>query len=408
MNSEQLFELALNLGAPWRVEELSFTGQQGSQELRIRIGYAKGSKFEDANGQRCSVYDSEVRHWQHLDFFQHRCIIECKVPRILDSTGKVKTVVVPWAREGSGFTLLLEALMMSLIESEMPVSRVAQLLGVNAPRVWVVFNYWISRALRDDCCKSLTRLGVDETSSKRGQDYITVAVDLDQRRVVAVTEKRNRESVQRVSEILKTKGATTAQISEVSMDLSPSYIAGVSETFHSAKITFDRFHVVKLLNQAMMEVYRVECAWHRELKGNKYTFVRNRDTLSSKQEANLTMFTEAYPSLGEAYRLKVLFNDLWDMADAQAARSFVIDWCAEVERKRIRPLMVFAKTVRGHLTGIVRFIETRISNGILEGINSKIQLAKRRARGFRKIENFMNMIYFLCGRLKMNYPHQTL
>ena len=113
---------------------------------------------------------------------------------------------------------------------------------------------------------------------------------------------------------------------------------------------------------------------------------------------------ELYPTLGEAYRLKVLFNDLWTMPDKPAAHALLDQWCAEVEAAKIPAFLKFAKTVRAHWHGIVHFVESRLSNGILEGINHKVQLAKRRAKGFRNIDNFINMIYFLCGKLKFSYP----
>jgi hypothetical protein len=78
------------------------------------------------------------RHWQHLSFFEHACYLHCAVPRIITPDGKVVTVVVPWARPGSGFTLLFEALALALIEREMPVNRVAELLRVNPQRIWTV------------------------------------------------------------------------------------------------------------------------------------------------------------------------------------------------------------------------------------------------------------------------------
>ncbi len=111
-----------------------------------------------------------------------------------------------------------------------------------------------------------------------------------------------------------------------------------------------------------------------------------------------------YPTPGEAYRLKVLFNDLWGMPGKPTAEAFLRQWYDEVDAAKIPALMKFANTVRAHWPGIVHFVESCITNGILEGINSKIQLAKRRASSYRNINNFMNMIYFLCGKLKFDYP----
>jgi len=187
------------------------------------------------------------------------------------------------------------------------------------------------------------------------------------------------------------------------MDLSPAFIAGAAESFPSAKITFARFHVVKLLNEAMDKVRKAERIEHDELKGYKYTFLKNRKNLSDKKEKALSGMIELYPTLGTAYRLKVLFNDRWEMPGKEAATAFLTNGCDEIEKAKIQAFMAFANTVRAHWSGIIHFVESGITNGILEGINSKVPLAKRRARGFRNIQNFINMICFLCGKMKFDY-----
>lgn len=339
-----------------------------------------------------------------FEFFEHHCYLYCAVPRIKTPTGSVETVVVPWARPGSGFTLLFEALAMALIEREMPVKRVAELLKVNPNRVWRLFNYWVNQAPQADDVSPITRLGVDETSTKKGHNYVTLGVDMDAARVVYVSEGKGKSSLQRIAEHLSSKGVAKDQVEQLSMDLSPAFIAGAAESFPTAQMTFDRFHVVKLLNEAMNKVRAGERKEHDALKGHKYTFLKNRQNLSSKQETALVGMLKLYPTLGETYRLKTLFNDLWEMPNKVSATAFLTQWCEEVNDANIPALMQFSKTVKAQWSGILHFVETRLNNGILEGINSKVQLAKRRARGYRNLDNFINMIYFLCGKMKFDYP----
>jgi transposase len=245
---------------------------------------------------------------------------------------------------------------------------------------------------------------VDETSAKKGHKYVTLGVDLDDSRVIHVCEGKGKETLQSIQQHLESKGVLAEQITQLSMDLSPSFIAGAAASFPSAEITFDRFHVVKLLNEAMDKVRKAERKEHDELKGHKYTFLKNRKNLSEKKEKSLAEMIRLYPTLGEAYRLKVLFDDLWGMPDKSAATAFLTQWCDEVEAAKIPAFTTFSKTVKAHWTGIIHFVESRITNGILEGINSKVQLAKRRARGYRNINNFINMIHFLCGKLTFDHP----
>ncbi len=405
MNSEHLFSMALGLQTPWEVKDISFTdNENGSRELHLHIGFISGSRFPDKTGELCSVHDTVPRKWQHLNFFEHTCYLHCAVPRITTTDKKVRTVEVPWARPGSGFTLLFEALALALIEREMPVNRVAEMLKVNPQRVWTLFNYWISKAKEADDMSSISKLGVDETSSKKGHKYLTLGVDLDESRVIHVIEGKGKATIKSIQKHLESKGVEKEQVQQISMDLSPSFIAGAAESFPKAQITFDRFHVVKLLNEAMNQVRIAERKEHDQLKGHKYTFLRNRNNLSDKQENALSEMITLYPTLGEAYRLKELFNDLWGMPDKQAAEAFLEQWCCEVEAAKIPAFERFSRTVKAHWGGIIHFVESRITNGILEGINSKVQLAKRRARGYRNIDNFINMVYFLCGKLKFDYP----
>ncbi len=405
MNSEHLFSMALGLQAPWEVKDISFTdNENGSRELHLHIGFISGTRFPDKTGELCSVHDTVPRKWQHLSFFEHTCYLHCAVPRIITTDKKVRTIEVPWSRPGSGFTLLFEALALALIEREMPVNRVAEMLKVNPQRVWNLFNYWISQAKEADDVSSISKLGVDETSSKKGHKYLTLGVDLDESRVIHVTEGKGKATIKSIQKHLESKGVEKEQVQQISMDLSPSFIAGAAESFPKAQITFDRFHVVKLLNEAMNQVRIAERKEHDQLKGHKYTFLRNRNNLSDKQENALSEMITLYPTLGEAYRLKELFNDLWGMPDKQTAEAFLAQWCGEVEAAKIPAFKKFSRTVKAHWSGIIHFVESRITNGILEGINSKVQLAKRRARGYRNIDNFINMVYFLCGKLKFDYP----
>ena len=405
MNSETLFAMALGLQSPWQVQEITFApNESGREELHINIGFPPGSRFADVSGTACPVHDTVGRRWQHLGFFEHACHLHCAVPRIKTPDGKVVTVAVPWARPGSGFTLLFEALALALIEREMPVNRVAELLRVNPQRVWTVFTHWVGKARVADDPSAITKLGVDETSTRKGHHYVTLGVDLDAGRVIHVTEGKGKETLDSIQKHLESKGVGKDQVKAASIDLSPAFIAGVKESFPSAAITFDRFHVVKLLNEAMNKVRKAERKEHEALKGHKYTFLKNPENLSETKRQELAEMIRLYPTLGEAYRLKTLFDDLWSMPDKPAADAFLKQWCAEAEEAKIPAFMKFANTVRAHWSGIVHYVESRLSNGILEGINHKVQLAKRRARGYRNIGNFINMIYFLCGKLKYDYP----
>lgn len=405
MNTTQLFQLALGLVPPWYVEKIEFsTTDEGDSQLDIFLSFHRGARFLDQSGQERPIHDTIKRQWQHLNFFQHRCFLHARVPRIKISSGEIKRVKVPWARPGSGFTLLFEAFAMSLIENEMPVNKAARILSVYPNRLWTVFNYWVSRALAKDDQSDVEDVGIDETSAKRGHNYVTLAADLKQRRVIFVTEGKDEKTIFAFKDHLEKKQVNPKQIKNIAIDMSPAYISGIMKTFPDSAMVSDRFHIVKLLNEAMNEVRKAERRQHNALKGHKYTFLKKDKNLTEQQRMNKYELIEDYPVLGEAYRLKELFDDFWDFKDPEEATAFLAYWCDLVEDANLRPFRKFAQTIKAHWTGVLNYINANISNGILEGINNKIQLAKRRARGFRNLDNFISMIYFIAGKLQFDYP----
>lgn len=406
MNSKEIFAMGLGLQSPWELRSINF--KKTAEKVRVldlEIGFERGSKFADDTGQLCGVYDTVERTWRHLNFFEHQCYLRCRIPRIKTSEGKVRQVSVPWARSGSGFTLLFEAFTMSLIEQEMPISGVGQIVQEYPNRIWTIFNHWIGVAYDEQQVSEVSVLGIDETSTKKGHNYVTVAVDMDSHRVVHATPGKDAATITNIREYLENKGCLPEQVKQVCIDLSPSFISGVSKEFEKASIIFDRFHVKKLLNKAMDEVRKQQAGEHKILKGHKYTFLKNNSSLSPSKKDQREELIELLPKLGEAYRLKVLFDDFWEMKYAEKAGAFLAFWCDMVQEAQLQPFIKFAQTIHKHWMGILNYIYVPISNGVLEGINSKIQLAKRRARGYRNIDNFINMIYFIAGKLKFNYPH---
>lgn len=405
-NSVDLFQLALQLSEPWFVKDVYYEDniEEKKFELHIVIGFIRGAEFKDKNGVFYKAYDTIEKTWRHLNFFQYKCYLHCNVPRIQTQSGETKMIEVPWSRQNSGFTLLFEAFTMALIEKEMPVNKVGELLNEYGQRVWTIFNYWIDKAKRKDTAETVTKLGFDETSIRKGHNYITTAVDMEKSRVISISEGKGIDSVTDIKIELETKGIQSKQIEETCMDLSPAFISGVSQNFSNATICFDKFHVTKLLHEAMDEVRKLERINHDAIKGYRYVFLKNYNNLSSKQKEELSDLIELYPVIGTAYRLKELFKDLWEMESKEEAGAFLSYWCDMVNEAKIFPFNKFVGTLKAHWFGIMNYFDSRLTNGVLEGINNKIQLAKRRARGYRNIKNFINMIYFIVGKLKFDYP----
>lgn len=403
MNSAEIFSIALGLTEPWFVEDVSFNLEGEKRILDIKISHKKGVFFVDESG-KSTIYDHVERTWKHLNFFQHECYLHCDVPRLVNQEGKVIQVEVPWARAGSGFTLLFEAFSMLLIEKEMPVNKVAGIMGEYPQRIWNFFRYWLGVAYQEADHKDTTILGIDETSTKKGHNYVTIAVDMEQSRVVHATVGKGAETITTIANYLQQKGSEKHKVTQVCIDLSPSFISGVQSEFKNAAIVFDRYHIKAQLNKAFDELRINEAKSHSLLKGHKYLFLKANKNLSARQKEDRLNLITLLPNIGEAYRLKVLFDDFWVMENTDDAASFLAYWCDLVIDSKIKPLINFTNLIKAHWSGIVNYTKYKITNGILEGTNSKIQLAKNRARGYRNINNFISMIYFLTAKLKFSYP----
>ena len=297
---------------------------------------------------------------------------------------------------------------MSLIECEMPVGNAAKILKIRAPRLWRIFKYWVRRARSKVNLAGLDNLAVDETSVQRGHDYVTLAADLDKKRVIFACPDRDENTIKKLSNYIKTKDIEPKDISHFSIDMSRSYIAGIQKYFPESAVVFDRFHLKKQLNEGLDKLRKLERKEHELLKGHKYTFLKKQKNLTTSQRTSKFELMELFPKLGDGVRFVELFDDFFEMRDKEQAAAYLAWWCDHVEDSGIIPLQKFARTVKAHWSGIVAWYDKKISNGLLEGINGKIQLAKRRARSYRNRENCINMIYFIAGDLDFDYPLKTL
>lgn len=406
MESKEIFSMALKLESPWFVSDVSMFRPDDltSGVIEIQLDFKVGSRFIDSKGVPCPVHDTVTKKWRHLNFFEHTCFIHARVPRIVNSDGKVVMIEVPWARSNSGFTLMFEALGMLFIESEMPVKKAANVMKIHDTRLWRVFHYWVTKAFNQDIQKDVINIGIDETSSRKGHNYVSLAVDMDSRRVIFVTKGKDQTVIQDTANHIINKGCTIEQIKNISIDMSPAFIAGTVKYFPKSHITFDKFHVTKLLNESMDEVRKLTRKGNKELIGSKYLFLKRDSDLSNSEKNKLNQLLCTYDTLAQAYRLKEMFSDFWELSNVEQASGYLSFWCDQALDSSIMPFKKFVKMLKAHWSGITNYFNSKLNNGILEGINSKIQLAKKRARGFKNIDNFINMIYFIAGKLKFDYP----
>jgi transposase len=400
MRDIDLFQLALGLVPPWMVSDAKFDAEK--KRLDIEIDFKTGGRFPcpECGKADCPVHDTVKKSWRHLNFFQHEAFLHARVARIDCPEHGVRLVNVPWARPGSGFTLLFEALVMTLVK-DMPVAAVARLVGEHDTRLWRVIQHYVDTAVaRMDLCE-LRRVAIDETAAKRGQDYISLFVDIDARKVVYVTEGNDAKTVARFADHVDDHNSDASRIKEVCIDMSAAYIKGVEHNLTEAEITFDKFHAVKLVNDAVDQVRRAESRERPELKHSRYLWLKNERRLSVEQLTALAELTQMHLKTARAYRLRLAFQDMYDAPSLDWGELIFNRWYGWAIRSRLEPMKKVARTLKQHRDGVLRWFDSKIANGLIEGINSLVQAAKAKARGYRSLRNLIAITYLIAGKIDL-------
>lgn len=400
MNTNPLFTLALGLSSPWEVRSTSFDAE--GRELRLRVDFQEGSRFScpECGASSCSVHDTSEKEWRHLDFFQHRAFIHARVPRVRCESCGVRLVSVPWARPGSNFTLLMEAFILELVR-QMPVHGVARLMDISDNALWRVIHHYVEEAVAQIDCSQVQQVGIDETSARKGHDYISCFFDMDARRLIFATSGRENEVVAACASFINAHGGDSTAVKEVSCDMSPAFVKGIREHLPKAAITFDKFHVIKVLSDALERVRRSEWRKDKTVKGARWALLKNPDNLTPKQREQLTDITARNANLAEAYRLKETFRDFYRQPDLKSATGFLKGWVAVAKKSTIKPILTAAKTISNRGKGILRWFTSHLTNAVMEGLNSLLQAAKRKARGYRLHKTFITMAYLIAGKLDL-------
>ena len=403
MRDVELFQMALGLMPPWAVSAVRFDAEK--KRLDIDIDFARGGRFACPHCQTtdCPVHDTSKHEWRHLDFFQHEAYLHARVPRITCPACGVKQVSVPWARPGSGFTLLFEAFYITLVQA-MPVNAAARLVREHDTRLWRLVHHYVEKALARADHSAVRRVAIDETSARKGHDYITLCVDIDEHRVLHVADGKDAGTIAAFADDLRAHGGDPAAITEVSIDMSKAFIKGVAEHLPAAEVTFDKFHAVKLVNDAVDLVRRSETKSATVLKGSRYLWLKNPDNLTAEQRAELAPLSQTNLKTARAYALRLGFQEMYRAPDRRWGAYFLDRWYAAAIRSRLAPMKAAARTIKRHRDGILAWFDSRIANGLVEGINSLVQAAKAKARGYRTTRNLKAITYLIAGKLDLRLP----
>lgn len=397
---ESLFTQALGLIAPWCVVNVDFRPAEGVIIFQID-NTAQRLDCPACGAKDQPIHDRLTRRWRHLNFFQYRAELEARVPRVrCTSCEKTTQVEVPWARQGSGFTQMLEAFIVALCE-QMPVLAVSQLLGVSDDRVWRVLDHHVERARSREDYSTVRRISADERSARRGQRYVTMFCDADERRLLFATPGKDADTFAAFAQDLAAHGGDAQAITDISLDMGLAYQAGAREHCPHAAVSFDPFHVIALAHDALGEVRRAEVKHEVGLKGCRWALLKDAAKWTTQQITQMHWLQRSGLKTARAWRLKQRLRDIFAQCmDQASAEPLLRSWISWATRCRLAPFKRLASTIKKNLAGVLEHFRSGLSNGFAEAINGRIQAAKARAKGYGTDAHLITISYLVCAKLK--------
>ncbi len=277
------------------------------------------------------------------------------------------------------------------------IRSVAEYLAVSWDLVKQIHKERLSLLYRSVPLHKVKYLGIDEFSLRKGHEYMTIFVDIENGRILHAVEGRSKEKIQPFIEKLSKKAK---KLNPIAMDMSGSYYSAIRGWLPHVDIVFDRYHVSALMNQAIDEIRRgqqreLDELGQKSLKGNRFLLLRNYDSLDPDRKARLDALLKANHPLFIAHSMKEQLRLFWDNEEFDSAKSFLEVWIKDAMQSGISPLARVAKTLAGYKTGLLNYFKYSITSAVVEGTNNKIKTLKRQAYGFRDMVYFKLQLYHL-------------
>ncbi len=397
------YGMLLGIQSPWEVKRVQL--QLDERKVELELAHDSALPVRCPQCQRvCARHDhAPERQWRHLDVMQFTTVIRARTPRCHCPEHGVGTIAVPWAEPHGRFTLFFEAFAVEVIRASRSLTQACELLRLDWHAVQEIMRRAVERGLLRRSTEAVRRVGLDEKSFGRGQDYVSLLTDHDGRRVLEVVPGRDLPSAARLWESLP--DTQRARVEAATMDMGANFAAATRQAAPLADIVHDRFHVSKLLGEAVDKVRREE---HRRLlqqgdeslTGTKYHWLQGA-ALEGDRALAFSALCERNLKTARAWAHKETFLEFWAQPHMAAGQAFFTEWFRAARRSKLEPLKKVALTLKEHLAGLLNYFVHPITNALTEGFNSKIQAIKADARGFRRFDNYRTRILFFCGKLDL-------
>ena len=358
-------------------------------------------------GEVCPSYDRDRgRRWRHLDLAGMTLHLRYDTRRVKCPHCGVKVERVPWAETSSWFTRPFED-HVGYLAQRCDKTTVSDMMRVAWSTVGAIVQRVVARRQRGDALDGLTHIGVDELSYRRHHEYITVVVDHKRGHVVWAHPGKNADTLKAFFDELGTERC--AKLEAVTIDMSGAYIKAVTECSPQAQIIFDRFHVQRLVQDAVDEVRRDEVRAAtspeegKQLKGTRWQLLKSFWNLSLFDYARLSSLQRDNKRLYRAYLLKEALVRVLDCRSEWLAKHKLDEWVRWARRSRLAPFKRVASTIREHADGILAYVRSGLSNGRTEGLNGKARTVTRRSFGFHSAHGLIALLKLCCSGIHL-YP----
>ncbi len=424
MRATTAFNKMLDLPGTW-VTGIEFGTREITVDVRLR-----------ATRLRCpcgwsthAVYDTRPgpRRWRHLDLAGSKLWLRARLRRLrCRPCGRVVTEAVPWARPGARFSRDFEDVV-AWSAQRMDKTTVAALLRCSWEAVAAIVVRVVAEHINDARLDNLFRIGVDEVAYRKGHRYLTVVADQDHHgAVVWIGEGKSAATLEQFYDRIGPERC--AQLEAVSLDMGRAFSKATHAKAPNARVCFDPFHVVQMINRAVDEVRRTAWSEQRKraklkartplgrapqdpeaqaLKKTRWALLKNPANWTSKQATQIQMLRKMRHQLYRAWELKEEFRAIYKLADPAQAAAHFDAWLARACRSRIPAMVQLSRNLRAHRDGILAAIELGLSNSRLEGLNSKTRLINHRGYGHHSVAALAAMIYLCSGGITIELPTRT-
>lgn len=346
-----------------------------------------------------------VRRWRHLGWGSVKVWLEYQPRKVWCwHCAAVRTERVPWAHHRSRFTDDFEELVAYLVQVT-DKTQVTKLMGISWASVGSIVERVVARRIDEGRLDGLTRIGIDEFSYRKRHRYLTTVVDHDTRKIVWAAKGRSAATLEEFFDELGEERC--AGIESVTIDMAAGFIKAIRARIPEARMIFDRFHVQRLVSDAVDEVRREQL---RELRGtdegkslfrSRFALLKNPWNLRRSEEQKLNELQRTNAPIYRAYLLKETLAAALDYKQPWRAERALNEWLCWAARSKLKPFVRLARTIRKHRQGILAYIKERLTNGLVEGLNNHLRMIARRAYGFHSAQALISMLFLCCGGIEL-------